>query len=122
MKVSFDLDETLFIDPDKIPAEEKLKFPYCLLYKERLRLGTIELIKKLQGEHMEVWIYTTSFRSKKYIRKLFKCYGVRIDDDRSVLENGKVYGFCVFIIEGNDPMWHYKIFEEVKKINKRRSL
>lgn len=154
MKVSFDLDETLFIDPDKIPAEEKLKFPYCLLYKERLRLGAIELIKRLQEEQIEVWIYTTSFRTQAYIRKLFKRYGIilqgivngqrhqeevqgikkepmpskyparyridlHIDDDVSVMQNGKLYGFNVFIVKRDHKEWVKEILEQVNKIKKR---
>ena len=26
-----------------------------------------------------MWIYTSSFRSERYIRSLFRCYGVRLD-------------------------------------------
>lgn len=34
-----------------------------MIYKERLRFGTIELFRKLQSEGIESWIYTTSFRT-----------------------------------------------------------
>ena len=27
----------------------------------------------------EVWVYTSSFRSERYIRNLFRCYGVHFD-------------------------------------------
>jgi hypothetical protein len=27
----------------------------------------------------DVWIYTSSYRSEKYISRLFRCYGVRFD-------------------------------------------
>ena len=27
----------------------------------------------------EVWVYTSSFRSESYIRRLFLCYGVKFD-------------------------------------------
>ena len=27
----------------------------------------------------EVWVYTSSFRSERYIRRLFRCYGVKFD-------------------------------------------
>ena len=157
MKVSFDLDETLLIDPGEIPAEDKLKFPYYLIYKERLRKGTVELIKWLQEEGIEVWIYTTSFRSQRYIRRLFKCYGLsldevingkrhkeevqgtknepmpskypsryridlHIDDDISVAQNGKLYGFNVYVIRRDDQKWHKNIMYEVNKIKRRQSL
>ena len=55
------------------------RFPSTGLYQERLRLGTPELINTLQQLGYEVWVYTSSFRSEKYIRRLFRLYGVRFD-------------------------------------------
>lgn len=147
MRCSFDLDDTLFINPDKINAEPKLKFPLNYIYSDRLRKGTVELIKYLKKNKIEVWIYTTSFRTEKYIRKLFLCYGIKldgvingarharevqekksetmpskypshyridlhIDDDISVLKNGEVYGFRVYLIQEYDENW----IENIKKI------
>lgn len=79
MRVSFDLDEVLFVSPKTHKTEPALRFPLNRLYKERLRLGTPELIHSLQDMGYEVWVYTSSFRTEKYIQKLFKCYGVRFD-------------------------------------------
>ena len=79
MKVSFDLDEVLFVSPHTHKTEPKLPFPLSFIFKERLRLGTPDLIKRLHKEGFEVWIYTSSFRSDKYIKCLFLCYGVRLD-------------------------------------------
>lgn len=95
MRVSFDLDDTLFVDPKKFAVEKPLRFPMNKLYKERLRLGTINLLNILSKNGIEVWIYTTSFRSEHYIRGLFRCYGIVIHDivngDRHAAEiqNGK---------------------------------
>ena len=124
-----------------------------MLYKERLRLGTIELIKRLQEDQIEVWIYTTSFRTQEYITDLFKRYGIilqgivngqrhhkevqgtkkepmpskyparyridlHIDDDISVAQNGKLYGFNVFIVEYDHKEWVKEILEQVNKIKK----
>ena len=36
MKVSFDLDDTLFVSPDKYKTEAELKFPFNKIYKEHL--------------------------------------------------------------------------------------
>lgn len=80
MRVSFDLDEVLFVSPLTHKTEPELKWPYNRLYKERLRLGTPELINELQREGFEVWVYTSSFRSIKYIKSLFKHYHVRFDE------------------------------------------
>lgn len=79
MRVSFDLDEVLFVNPATHLTEPALPFPLRNLYKERLRRGTPELIRSLQQMGYEVWVYTSSFRSEGYIRRLFRCYGVRFD-------------------------------------------
>ena len=79
MRVSFDLDEVLFVYPKTHKTEPELKFPFNKYYKERLRLGTPELINTLQELGYEVWVYTSSFRSEKYIKGLFKHYGVKFD-------------------------------------------
>ena len=80
MRVSFDLDEVLFVNPKTHKIEPELPFPLRNIYKERLRLGTPELINTLQKMGFEVWVYTSSFRSISYIEKLFKHYGIRFDD------------------------------------------
>ena len=79
MRVSFDLDEVLFVYPQTHKTEPELKFPFNRIYKERLRLGTPDLINTLQSLGYEVWVYTSSFRSEKYIKGLFKGYGVKFD-------------------------------------------
>ena len=79
MRVSFDLDEVLFVSPKTHKTEPPLPFPLNKLYRERLRLGTPALLRTLQAQGYEVWIYTSSFRSERYIRRLFRCYGVRLD-------------------------------------------
>lgn len=44
MKVSFDLDDTLFVSLENFKTEVELKFPFNRIYKEHLRLGTIDLM------------------------------------------------------------------------------
>ncbi len=79
MRVSFDLDEVLFVSPETHKTEPPLKFPLNKLYRERLRQGTPALIRGLQDMGYEVWVYTSSYRSEKYIRALFRCSGVVFD-------------------------------------------
>lgn len=79
MRVSFDLDEVLFVSPDTHKTEPPLRFPFNKIYKERLRLGTPGVVNELQQLGYEVWIYTSSFRTEKYIRRLFKHYKVHFD-------------------------------------------
>ena len=79
MRVSFDLDEVLFVDPTSFEIEDPPGFPMNRIFPERLRKGTVRLIHTLQKEGFEVWVYTSSFRSELYIRSLFRCYGIRFD-------------------------------------------
>ena len=79
MRVSFDLDEVLFVNPATHKTEKPPVFPLRRLFRERLRLGTPALIHELQALGYEVWVYTSSFRSERYIRTLFRLYGVRFD-------------------------------------------
>jgi hypothetical protein len=58
MRVSFDLDEVLFVSPETHKAEPPLIFPLRILYMERLRLGAPALLRRLQELGYEVWIYT----------------------------------------------------------------
>ena len=79
MRISFDLDEVLFVLPKTHKTEPAPIFPFNKIFVERLRLGTPELIRRLQKLGYEVWVYTSSFRSEKYIKGLFRLYGVRFD-------------------------------------------
>ncbi|MDE6365297.1 MAG: HAD family hydrolase [Lachnospiraceae bacterium] len=153
MRISFDLDDTLFVSEENFKVEPPLKFPFSVIYKERLRLGTVALMKYIREQGMELWVYTTSFRSEQYIRGLFRCYGIKfdsivngarharevqagrteampskypgryridlhIDDDRSVAENGRTYGFHVLIVGGQDDNWTDSIIKEIERIRK----
>ena len=45
---------------------------------------------------------------------------LHIDDDISVMQNGKIYGFNVFIISGQDNEWVDKIKKEIVRIEKKK--
>lgn len=79
MRVSFDLDEVLFVNPATHKTEPAPRFPLDRIFPERLRLGTVQLIHDLQDQGFEVWVYTSSFRTETYIRALFRHYRVRFD-------------------------------------------
>ena len=79
MRVSFDLDEVLFVLPETHKTEPPLVFPLNMIFRERLRLGTPDLINRLQALGYDVWVYTSSYRSERYIKCLFFLYGVRFD-------------------------------------------
>lgn len=156
MIVSFDLDDTLFVPEEKFKTEPILRFPLNVIYKEKLRSGTVELMKYIREQNIKLWIYTTSYRSERYIRGLFRCYGVmldniingkkhaedvqanraegmpskypskyridlHIDDDVTVAQNGKIYGYNVFIVGSQDDEWTEKIKKEIEKIKKKKN-
>lgn len=79
MRVSFDLDEVLFVSPLTHKTEPELRFPFNKIFKERVRAGTPVLIKELRKLGYEVWVYTSSFRTDTYIRGLFRMYHVKFD-------------------------------------------
>ena len=79
MRVSFDLDEVLFVSPKTHKTEPPLCFPLNRIFHERLRLGTPQVVHELQALGYEVWVYTSSFRSERYIIWLFRFYGIRFD-------------------------------------------
>ena len=80
MRISFDLDDVLFVSPEKYETEPPLRFPYTRLFPDRLRKGTPELIRTLQERGYEVWVYTSSYRTETYLRALFRAYGIRFDE------------------------------------------
>ncbi len=80
IKVSFDLDEVLFVSPDTHKTEPALPFPLNKIFIERLRYGAPELINELHNRGYEVWVYTSSYRSERYIKLLFKCYGIHFTE------------------------------------------
>lgn len=80
IKISFDLDEVLFVSPETHKTEPKLPFPLNKIFIERIRLGAPKLINELQNRGYEVWVYTSSFRTERYIKCLFRCYGVKFNE------------------------------------------
>ncbi len=41
---------------------------------------------------------------------------LHIDDEDSVVKNGKEYGFHVFRVSGPDPFWAEKVFQEASRL------
>ena len=151
MIISFDLDGVLFVDPVDYETEPPLRFPFSRFYPDRLRKGTVDLIRRLRREKFKVWVYTSSYRKERYIRWLFRHYHVKfdrivngtrhdkevqrdrkdrlpakmpnyyrislhIDDEETVVQNGKLYGFRVLRVSDPDPLWAEKILEEAHRL------
>jgi len=140
MRIAFDLDNTLIRGVHSFALEApKHRLWARLLGKEALRAGIAELAAHCQHQGHEVWVYTTSYRSAGYIRRLFWLHGIRlagvvnqarhdrevrvrstkyppqfgidllIDDSEGVRMEGERYGFAVLVISPADAEWVAKV-------------
>jgi hypothetical protein len=78
MIISFDLDDTLIPGIKKFETEKR-----SILQKvcgiEKIRTGTIELMKTCQLQGHKIFIYTTSLRPISKIMWTFYTYGIKLD-------------------------------------------
>jgi hypothetical protein len=87
MRISFDLDDTLICYGGETPCAPKLPFLLRLFVSdEPLRQGTRELVQTLRGKGHQVWIYTSSGRRRRTVRRWLRLHGVKVDD---VVDNAK---------------------------------
>lgn len=136
MRIAFDLDNTLIRGAHPFALETpKHRLWARLLGREALRAGIGELAAHCRRQGWEVWVYTTSYRSAGYIRRLFWLHGIRlawvvnqarharevrvrstkyppqfgidllVDDAPGVGLEGARYGFEVLIISPEDTEW-----------------
>jgi hypothetical protein len=79
MRIAFDLDDTLIPSHrDLFPVERPPGWLGRLFAPEWLRCGATHLLDTLVRHGCDVWVYTTSLRPPGHIRRLFRCYGVRL--------------------------------------------
>lgn len=86
MNISFDLDSTLIPNGIEFETEKRSRLAK-LLGIEEIRKGTPELMNELKNEGHNIHIYTTSFRTKRKIRRTFKYYGITVDRVVNQTEN-----------------------------------
>ena len=133
MNIAFDLDNTLI--SSNFPPEE-CEWLRRMFLKERLRRGTKRLFRHLKSRGHQIWIYTTSCRSEKYISRLFHAYGLNldrhnlktppcskylpafgidllIDDSPGVEQEGRTHVFPVIIVSPDNPDWAEKLLDEI---------
>jgi hypothetical protein len=91
MRISFDVDDTLVCDPS-VPTEQFLPWWKGWRYPERLRRGTRELMCELLRQQHQLWIYTTSYRSPRYLRGWFRGFGIPIWDVVNQQRHERVVG------------------------------
>ena len=79
MRISFDLDNTLIpLNIEEFPSVKR-SFLQRVVNVELIRDGAKELFNELQLSGHNVGIYTTSLRSKYWIRFQLFSYGIRPD-------------------------------------------
>ncbi|HYT94512.1 MAG TPA: hypothetical protein VEL76_37705 [Gemmataceae bacterium] len=78
MRISFDVDDTLICGPE-VPTEQHVPWWRRYWYPERLRHGTRQLIRELHARRHTLWIYTTSYRGPRYLRRWFRSFGVPLE-------------------------------------------
>lgn len=95
MNISFDLDSTLIPNGKEFETNARSRIAKFFGIEE-IRKGTNELISDLQNQGHKIHIYTTSFRSKRKIRRTLKYYGIRVNrivnetENRSVLNTRNI--------------------------------
>lgn len=140
MRIAFDLDNTLIRSAYNFALETpRRRFWARLLGKESLRAGIVELADYCQARGWEVWVYTTSYRSAGYIRRLFWLHGIQlagvvnqarhdrevtvrstkyppqfgidllIDDSEGVRLEAERYGFNMLVVSPTDAEWTAKV-------------
>ncbi len=79
MRIAFDIDQTLIPYDQEFSVERSVPIRiFKPFFKESLRQGTIGLLRQLQAQGCDIWIYTTSGRTSSYLRMWFLLLGIRI--------------------------------------------
>lgn len=91
MRISFDIDDTLVCDTS-VPTEQFVPRWRRWWYPERLRRGTRDLMRELIRRRHQIWIYTTSDRSSRYLRGWFGSFGVPIHGVVNQAQHQRVVG------------------------------
>lgn len=87
--VSFDLDEVILAEEGSEHTEKRPLNPLVLGYRERIREGVPALIDALHSMGCDIWVYTGSYASEKYIRTLLRPYHVHVDGVVNGMKNRK---------------------------------
>lgn len=78
MRIAFDIDGTLTPLGKGQFRSSSLPFPMRLIFREPLREGAVALMRDLQADGHDLWIYTSSLRSKRYLYLWLLWAGVRL--------------------------------------------
>ncbi len=76
MRIAFDLDDTLV--PSTGGIEAVPFWPARWVFREKLRAGTATMLRELESEGHDLWVYTTSLRRSWYVNTWFRLHGIRL--------------------------------------------
>lgn len=77
MKIAFDLDDTLIPCRHGFATERPLPCSHLgVFFPETLRKGSQTLLQDLRKQGHEIWLYTTSQRSSRYLISWFWLLGI----------------------------------------------
>ena len=89
MNISFDLDSTLIPNGNEFETENRNRIAKIFGIEE-IRKDAPKLIFELWEKGHNIHIYTTSFRSKRKIRRTLKYYGIKVYRIVNQTENRRV--------------------------------
>ena len=93
MRISFDLDDTLICHGGTVPCERRLSWLLrAWLGGEPLRRGAVALAATLRADGHELWVYTTSHRNARRVRRWLRVHGVRVDRVVNGAEHDRCFG------------------------------
>ena len=78
MRIAFDIDGILTPLGRGQFSSVHLPFPMRMVFREPLREGATQLMRELHADGHDLWIYTSSLRSKSYIHLWFLLFGIRL--------------------------------------------
>ncbi len=74
-RATLDLDEVILRPIGDSGFERPLSFFPRRIFKEQIRLGIPSLFQSLAKQGWDVWVYTASYYSTDYLRRLFRLWG-----------------------------------------------
>lgn len=92
MRISFDMDGTLVGCDPSLLTERRVAWFLRPWFDEPLRQGCLALIRELIRRGCDVWIYTTSDRSPRYLRGWLHLLGVYLGGVVNRAAHGRAVG------------------------------
>ena len=90
--ISIDLDEVLMYNGTDYPADMELIFPFNIFLPGKIRKNAPYMIKELQKNGFDVWVYTGSYKSVQYIDRFLRMHKINVQGIINGMKTKKVSG------------------------------